>query len=260
MYGHDSQHSSSNESFEKQHESGLRHSEDGSRTGLQPFARVPTHRTIKEIEADSSADVVNLPFRTLSQNANLDEYVEETIEGVLHEVRTNKTGQEERKELVTFTINDKENPKNWSKPYKWWCTMTVALVCFCVAFNSAVITSNIKAPAEEFHVSEEVALLSVTVYVIGFGIGPLAFAPLSEIYGRWIIYATTLFVATVFIIPGALAKNITTLLVTRAISGIFVSAPMTLVGGTLADMWKNEERGIPMAAFSAAPFCKYMLG
>lgn len=29
---------------------------------------------------------------------------------------------------------------------------------------------------------------------------------------------------------------------------------MTLVGGTLADMWKNEERGVPMAAFSAAPF------
>lgn len=29
---------------------------------------------------------------------------------------------------------------------------------------------------------------------------------------------------------------------------------MTLVGGTLADMWRNEERGVPMAAFSAAPF------
>ena len=29
---------------------------------------------------------------------------------------------------------------------------------------------------------------------------------------------------------------------------------MTLVGGTLADLWKNEERGVPMAAFSAAPF------
>jgi len=29
---------------------------------------------------------------------------------------------------------------------------------------------------------------------------------------------------------------------------------MTLVGGTLADLWRNEERGVPMAAFSAAPF------
>lgn len=29
---------------------------------------------------------------------------------------------------------------------------------------------------------------------------------------------------------------------------------MTLVGGTLADLWRTEERGVPMAAFSAAPF------
>lgn len=82
----------------------------------------------------------------------------------------------------------------------------------------------------------------------------MIFAPLSEIYGRRIIYGTTLLVAVVFIIPGAVAKNIATLLVARAIDGIAFSAPMTLVGGTLADLWRSEERGIPMAAFSAAPF------
>lgn len=66
--------------------------------------------------------------------------------------------------------------------------------------------------------------------------------------------ASTLIVAVIFIIPCAVAKNIETLLVCRAIDGIAFSAPMTLVGGTLADLWKNEERGVPMAAFSAAPF------
>lgn len=65
---------------------------------------------------------------------------------------------------------------------------------------------------------------------------------------------STLLMAVIFIIPCAVAKNIETLLVCRAIDGIAFSAPMTLVGGTLADLWKNEERGVPMAAFSAAPF------
>ncbi len=60
--------------------------------------------------------------------------------------------------------------------------------------------------------------------------------------------------AVVFVIPSAVAKNIGTLLVCRLIDGIAFSAPMTLVGGTLADLWRNEERGVPMAAFSAAPF------
>lgn len=91
-------------------------------------------------------------------------------------------------------------------------------------------------------------------------IGPMVFAPLSEMVGRRIIYATTLFVALIFIIPCAIAQNMTTLLICRAIDGIAFSAPMTLVGGTLADLWPTEQRGIPMAAFSAAPFIGPAIG
>lgn len=88
----------------------------------------------------------------------------------------------------------------------------------------------------------------------------MVFAPLSEVLGRRLIYATTLLLAVIFIIPCALAPNIQTLLVCRAIDGIAFSAPMTLVGGTLADLWKTEERGVPMAAFSAAPFIGPAIG
>lgn len=35
---------------------------------------------------------------------------------------------------------------------------------------------------------------------------------------------------------------------------------MTIVGGSLADLWRNEERGVPMAAFSAAPFLGPAIG
>lgn len=49
--------------------------------------------------------------------------------------------------------------------------MCVAVTCFVVAFNSSVITANITSPSEEFGVSEEVGLLSITLFVMGFGIG-----------------------------------------------------------------------------------------
>lgn len=88
----------------------------------------------------------------------------------------------------------------------------------------------------------------------------MVFAPLSEMVGRRPVYAVTLLVAVIFVIPCAVSKNIGTLIVCRAIDGIAFSAPMTLVGGTLADMWKNEERGVPMAAFSAAPFLGPAIG
>lgn len=88
----------------------------------------------------------------------------------------------------------------------------------------------------------------------------MAFAPASEMFGRRPVYALTLLLAVIFIIPCAVAKNIGTLIVCRAIDGIAFSAPMTLVGGTLADLWKNEERGVPMAAFSASPFIGPAIG
>ncbi|KAI0157219.1 major facilitator superfamily domain-containing protein [Xylariaceae sp. FL1272] len=201
---------------------------------------------------------INLPVRTLSANANLAEYTTETNTGAIP--GPVEPDGEHRYKLVTFTIDDPENPKNWSKAFKWYITMVVAVVCFVVAFASSVVTADIKGVVEEFGVSEEVALLSITLFVVGFGVGPLVFAPLSEVYGRKVIYVTTLFVAVIFIIPGAIAKNITTLLVARAIDGIAFSAPITIIGGTLADCWRAEERGIPMAAFSAAPFIGPAIG
>jgi len=73
--------------------------------------------------------------------------------------------------LVTFTPDDPENPKNWSKAYKWYCTMVVAVTCFVVAFASSVITADIEGVEKTFHVSEEVGFLTITVFVIGFGVG-----------------------------------------------------------------------------------------
>lgn len=49
--------------------------------------------------------------------------------------------------------------------------MCVAITCFVVAFNSAVITAGLVGPAETFHVSQEVSLLTITVFVVGFGVG-----------------------------------------------------------------------------------------
>lgn len=224
-----------------------------ARSPTNPLARSSTKETIRDPNLD-----VNLPYRTLSGDANLSEYTTETPSGQIP--GPVEPDGERRYKLVTFVPNDPENPKNWSKAYKWYCTMVVAITCFVVAFSSSVVTADIAGVAKEFGVSDEVALLSISLFVVGFGVGPMIFAPLSEIYGRRIIYGTTLLVAVVFIIPGAVAKNIATLLVARAIDGIAFSAPMTLVGGTLADLWRSEERGIPMAAFSAAPFIGPAIG
>lgn len=238
-----------------------RHSSAGQRPRSGSFGRQITRQSTKEMNRDPNLDPDSLPYRTLSQNANFEEFTTENATGAIKgPMVVDSDGRKKEYKLVTFTPGDPENPKNWSKLYKWYCTMVVAITCFVVAFASSVITADLIGVEETFGVSEEVALLTITVFVVGFGVGPMIFAPLSEIYGRRVIYGSTLLLAVIFIIPEALAKNIGTLIVCRAIDGIAFSAPMTLVGGTLADLWRNEERGVPMAAFSAAPFIGPAIG
>ncbi|KAI9045135.1 MFS transporter [Aspergillus affinis] len=218
-------------------------------------------RTLSVGLGPGQTNPLDLPLDQITTNANLEEYTRETAAGeIIKPIRSSATGKIEDWKLVTFTIDDPENPKNWSKAFKWYCTMVVSFTCFVVAFASSVITAGLEGPMESFGVAREVSLVVVTVFVIGFGVGPMAFAPMSEMFGRRPVYAVTLLIAVIFVIPCAVSKNIGTLIVCRAIDGIAFSAPMTLVGGTLADLWKSEERGVPMAAFSASPFLGPAIG
>lgn len=162
--------------------------------------------------------------------------------------------------LVVFTDNDKEDPRKWSQNKKWFITIFLGIVCFDVALGSAIVTGDIEGPMKTFGVSQEVIILTITLFVLGFGFGPLLFAPLSEEFGRKPIYVITLFIAVIFIIPCGDAKNIGTLLVCRLIDGFFFSAPMCLIGGNLADMFEGPERGMAMSVFSAAPFIGPVIG
>jgi hypothetical protein len=105
-------------------------------------------------------------------------------------------GSHEADKLVAFHPGDKDDPKNWSNFAKWNATLTVSMICFVVAFSSSVITSDIIGVVEEFHVSEEVALLSVTLFVVGFGLGtsPLVLRPsFTAMYCDFIFIKTSLY-------------------------------------------------------------------
>ena len=162
--------------------------------------------------------------------------------------------------IVEFIEDDREDPRTWATRQKWNITVLLGMLCFVVAMMSAVVTGDITAPAEHFGVSIEVICLTVSLMVWGFGIGPMFFAPLSEEIGRNWVYHPTLLVAVLFIVPCAAAQNIGTLLAFRFLDGLAFSAPMCLIGGSLSDIWRVEERGIAMSIFSAAPFLGPVMG
>ena len=87
---------------------------------------------------------------------------------------------------------------------------------------------------------------------MGFGLGPLFWAPLSEIFGRKPAVLIPYFLAAAFSFATAAAKDIQTILIARFFTGFFGSAPVTNTGGVLGDIWSPTQRGIAMVFYSLA--------
>jgi MFS family permease len=107
--------------------------------------------------------------------------------------------------------------------------------------------------AEFNSTSEILATFVVSVYLLGYCVGPLFVAPLSEIYGRYWIYVINNGLFVVFAVACALAKNMGQLIAFRFLHGLVGVAPLTIGGGTIADCMQVEKRGGAMAIYSIGP-------
>lgn len=170
------------------------------------------------------------------------------------------SGTEEDPYAVTWIPNDPRNPFNWSQFQKWFITMNVALATLAVALVSSAYTGGIQEIIVEFNISQEVATLGVSLFVLGFAIGPLLWAPLSEIFGRQILFIVTYGGLTAFNAGAAGANGPATLIIMRFFAGAIGSSPLTNAGGVIADMFPASQRGLAMSLFAAAPFLGPVLG
>jgi MFS family permease len=110
------------------------------------------------------------------------------------------------------------------------------------------------ALAKEFHItSSTITSLTVSIYLAGFAVGPMFIAPLSELYGRLVIYHTCNVIYIGFIIGCALGKNTGMFLVFRFLAGCASSGPLTVGGGTVADVVPPAQRGRVMSLFFVGP-------
>lgn len=183
--------------------------------------------------------------------------------GITPEVANYKyagSGTEEDPYLLHWIPNDPRNPMSFSPVKRWFITMTVAIATLAVALVSSAYTGGIAQIIEEFKISQEVATLGVSLFVLGFAIGPLLWAPLSELFGRQVLFIGTYAALTAFNAGCAGAQNAPTLIVLRFLAGAFGSSPLTNAGGAIADMFPAAERGLAMALFAAAPFLGPVLG
>ncbi|KAI1758592.1 MFS general substrate transporter [Hypoxylon sp. FL1150] len=183
--------------------------------------------------------------------------------GVTPEVRNYEyqgSGTEADPYIVKWIPNDPRNPMNFSNMKKWFITAIVAIATLSVAMVSSAYSGGVAKIIAQFGISQEVAILGVSLFVLGFAIGPLLWAPLSELFGRQILFFATYGALTAFNAGCAGAQNPWTLIILRFFAGAFGSSPLTNAGGVIADMFPASQRGQAMALFAAAPFLGPVLG
>jgi MFS family permease len=116
---------------------------------------------------------------------------------------------------VIFRQNDPDDPKNWPTWYRLWAIITVSFSAWVVVLFSTSYTGAVPGLMDEFHVSRTFATMGMTTYLLGIGVGSLVVAPMSELFGRRIVYLACLVVWAIFIIPCALADCLNTVLAVR---------------------------------------------
>lgn len=101
----------------------------------------------------------------------------------------------------------------------------------------------------------------VTIYVLGYAIGPLFLGPLSEIYGRYPVVILSTWTFNAWVLGSSLAPTMSSLIVMRFLAGIGGSAVMTIAPAIVGDLYPVERRGFASSVLiftqCLGPACKY---
>ncbi|KAK5236829.1 hypothetical protein LTR47_002007 [Exophiala xenobiotica] len=136
-------------------------------------------------------------------------------------------------------VDDPDNPLNWPTAKKIYHTSIPALQCFTI---------------------RTAAILPLTVYVLGLGLGPVLSAPLSETYGRRAVYLVFFPPSLLFTLGAGFSQSFGSLVVCRLFAGILGSGCLAVGAGTNSDLFAHFHRAVASAVFLMAPFLGPALG
>jgi hypothetical protein len=128
----------------------------------------------KDLESSQTGRISHFK-RVFDQAALTDDIINASYKGA---------GTEKDPYIVTWIDNDPVDPMNYPQALKWFIVMLVAIATLAVAFVSSAYSGGIEGILQEFGVAQIVGTLGISLFVLGFAIGPLMWAPMS---GKFIL-------------------------------------------------------------------------
>ena len=128
---------------------------------------------------------------------------------------------------------------------KCWVVIAVMLMTSSVYMGSSIWSPAVKEGAEYFGVGEVTSTLGISLFVLGYGVGPLFLAPMTEVpaIGRTVPYIITLGLFCILQVPTALATNFAGFCVLRFLAGFIGSPPLATVGKRTVPQMRLEGQG-----------------
>ncbi|WWC62463.1 uncharacterized protein I303_105059 [Kwoniella dejecticola CBS 10117] len=150
--------------------------------------------------------------------------------------------------------HDDENPRNWTLGKKCYVTFLIMILTTTVYVGSAIYAPAVGPAAEYFGVSTLVSSLGISLFVAGYGIGPLFLSGITEVpaIGRTSVYIITLLIFFILQILTALVDNFAGLLVLRFVAGFMGSPALATAGASLDDMFPAHKLAYSMGFWGLA--------
>ncbi|PYH94538.1 MFS general substrate transporter [Aspergillus ellipticus CBS 707.79] len=162
--------------------------------------------------------------------------------------------------LVEWMHNDPRDPHQMPPWMKLTITLLQAATFLSFLFASSSLSAAEPQLQAAFGVSTELTVADTSLFVLGFAIGPAVWGPLSELYGRQIIYFVTYALTTVCAGATIASQNIATLLILRGLAGAIGASATSNAGGVVSDLYVARDRGLATIAYIGPPFLGPSLG
>jgi len=160
-------------------------------------------------------------------------------------------GSEPHPDLVDWEINDPDRPVNWSNSKKCMNLGLVFFFRFLTPLASSMVAPVTGLIQSDLGLdSDTIASFIVSIFILGYAVGPLVISPLSEVYGRRPLYHVNNVLFTCWNVGAALAPTLGAVLAFRLLGGLAGSCSVTIGSGSIADCVRKERRGLVTTIFS----------
>lgn len=218
---------------------------NGEEEKKQPITRLPTSTSTSS--SDEATDLEGLGVSRTKSRAETMPYSNERFEAeqqlALERTKTIPIVPKKTTDGIIlvdwYTTDDPANPQNWSPRKRAFVTFVMCAYTWVVYTGSSIYAASEGGVMQQFTVNPTEAVLPLSLYVLAYGIGPLLFAPLSEIpiIGRNPVYYLTFILFFALSFPTAVVDNFAGLLVLRFLQGFFGSPALANAGATFSDMY-----------------------